>query len=74
MTMQELIQLYELTKDFCNEYSVMTDNYSLATGDNKFEKIGSEMEKMINERQMFFTFKTKLSQELKKRVIKKFTE
>ena len=72
MNLQELSALYSVATDICREYSKMTDGYILATGDNVLDasnRIPPEVQKTINERQMYFSIKDKITNELKKRLL-----
>ena len=55
--LNEMSSLYSLLTDICSDYSRMTDGYSIATGDNKFEQIPDEIREMINERQRFYEYR-----------------
>ena len=74
MSIGELYEIYTIVKDLCGEYARMTDNYSLATGDAKFEHLNTDMENMIQERQRFFTYKHRLGEEIKNRVKQVFED
>lgn len=72
MNLQELSALYNVATDICREYSRMTDGYILATGDNVLDttnRIPVDMQNTINERQMYFSIKDKITNELKKRLL-----
>ena len=72
MNITELAALYGVACDICREYSRMTDGYVLATGDNVLDPINaipSEIQDMINERQMYFGIKDKITKELKKKLL-----
>lgn len=72
MNLQELSALYSVATDICREYSKMTDGYILATGDNVLDasnRIPPEVQQTINERQMYFSIKDKITNELKKRLL-----
>ena len=50
----------------------MTDGYILATGDNVLDasnQIPTDIQNAINERQMYFAVKDRLTNELKKRLL-----
>lgn len=72
MDLQELASLYNVATDICREYSRMTDGYILATGDNVLDatkQIPVDIQNAINERQMYFSIKDKITNELKKRLL-----
>jgi len=69
LTFEELHSLYGVLTEFCSDYSRMTDRYSLATGDKEFENMPLETQQMINERQQFFSYREKVREEIKKRII-----
>ncbi len=60
LSLEELNSLYTIVNEVCSELSKMTDNYSLTTGDNKFEHIPLEFRKMIETRQKFISYKLRL--------------
>ena len=62
--LDELHSLYSVVNEICSEYSRMTDGYSLATGDNKFENIPEEVRGMIKDRQRFVSYKLRLKNAL----------
>lgn len=39
LSLEELHTLYAIVGELCADYSKMTDNYSLTTGDNMFENL-----------------------------------
>ena len=50
----------------------MTDGYILATGDNILDatnRVPADMQNIINERQMYFSIRDKITNELKKRLL-----
>ena len=72
MNLQELAALYSVATDICREYSRMTDGYILATGDNVLDatnRIPADMQNTINERQMYFSIKDRITNELKNRML-----
>ena len=72
MSIEQLFTFYNITTDICREYSRMTDGYVLATGDNILDPTHSvplDMQNTINERQMYFSIKDKITNELKKRLL-----
>lgn len=64
LSLEELHNLYGIVNEICGEFARMTDNYSLATGDNKFENLPEEVKSMINDRQRFVSYKLKLKDAL----------
>lgn len=56
-SLNDLSNLYILLGSMCEEYSRMTDGYSLATGDITFEYMPEETRRMIDERQRFFNYR-----------------
>ena len=69
--LEDLHVLYSIVSELCNDYSKMTDNYSLTTGDNTFEHIPEEFREMVKDRQKFISYKLKLKDALVNSVIKK---
>lgn len=72
MNIQELSALYSVAIDICREYSKMTDGYILATGDNVLDasnRIPSDVQNTINERQQYFAIKDRITNELKKKLL-----
>lgn len=72
MTIEELFTFYNIMNDICREYSIMTDGYILATGDNLLDpsnNVPKDMKDTIQERQKYFSIKDKITKELKKRVL-----
>ena len=72
MTLEELFAIYNVATDICREYSKMTDGYILATGDNVLDasnRIPSDVQNTINERQQYFAIKDRITNELKKRLL-----
>lgn len=72
MNIQELAALYSVAVSICSEYSRMTDGYILATGDNVLDpsnRIPQEVQQTIKERQMYFSVKDRITNELKKRLL-----
>jgi hypothetical protein len=50
----------------------MTDGYILATGDNVLDashRLPADVQNTINERQMYFSIKDRITNELKKRLL-----
>ena len=70
MKLDKLYTLYTIVSELCNDYSKMTDNYSLTTGDNTFEHIPEEFREMVKNRQRFISYKLKLKNALVNSVIK----
>lgn len=72
MSFEQLVTMYNVACDICKEYSRMTDGYILATGDNVLDtsnQIPTDIQNAINERQMYFAVKDRLTNELKKRLL-----
>ena len=72
MSLEQLFTFYNIATDICREYSRMTDGYVLATGDNILDPTHSvplDMQNTINERQMYFSIKDKITNELKNRLL-----
>lgn len=65
MTLDKLITLYGAISSICQDFSRMTDGYSLATGDSQFENIPEDIRNMISERQEFFSYREKVRDLLK---------
>lgn len=74
ITLEKILTLYSALNEICQDYSRMTDGYSLATGDNKFEDIPEDIRRMINERQEFFSYRAKIKDILKDKIIDEMTE
>lgn len=74
LALEELYSLYEIVNSICAEFSKMTDNYSLATGDSKFESIPEDVKGMIKDRQKFFSYKLRLRAALTNKVNEKMNE
>lgn len=70
LSLEELHTIYTIVGEICADYSKMTDNYSLTTGDNKFENIPDEVKGMIKDRQRFVSYRLKLKDALIKKIIK----
>ena len=64
LSLEELHTLYVIVGELCADYSKMTDNYSLTTGDNMFENLPDEVREMINDRQLFISYRLKLKEAL----------
>ena len=64
LSLEELHTLYAIVGELCGDYSKMTDNYSLTTGDNMFENLPDEVREMINDRQLFISYRLKLKEAL----------
>ena len=72
MSFEQLASMYNVATDICREYSRMTDGYILATGDNVLDasnRIPSDVQNTINERQQYFAIKDRITNELKKRLL-----
>jgi hypothetical protein len=68
MEFDELITLYNAISTICQDYSRMTDGYSLATGDKLFNNIPEDIRIMIKERQEFFSYREKVRNLLKSKI------
>lgn len=64
LSLEELHNLYGIVNEICGEFTRMTDNYSLTTGDNKFENLPEDVKNMVNDRQRFVSYKLKLKDAL----------
>ena len=64
LSLEELHTLYTIVGELCADYSKMTDNYSLTTGDNMFENLPDEVRGMINDRQLFISYRLKIKEAL----------
>ena len=64
LSLEELHALYVIVGELCADYSKMTDNYSLTTGDNMFENLPAEVSGMINDRQLFISYRLKIKEAL----------
>lgn len=64
LSLEELHTLYTIVGELCADYSKMTDNYSLTTGDNMFENLPAEVSGMINDRQLFISYRLKIKEAL----------
>ena len=72
MELDKLAALYSVANEICSEYSRMTDGYILATGDNVLDplnNIPTDIQNAINERQMYFSIRDRIANELKKRLL-----
>lgn len=68
LSIEELHTLYAVVGELCADYSKMTDNYSLTTGDNMFKNLPDEVKEMINDRQLFVSYRLKVKEALINRV------
>jgi hypothetical protein len=68
MELDELLTLYSAVSNICQDYSRMTDGYSLATGDKLFNNIPEDIRIMIKERQEFFSYREKIRNILKSKI------
>lgn len=68
MELDKLITLYSAVSNICQDYSRMTDGYSLATGDKLFDNIPEDIRIMIKERQEFFSYREKIRNILKNKI------
>jgi hypothetical protein len=64
LSLDKLHTLYSIVGELCADYSKMTDNYSLVTGDNQFENIPDDVKAMINTRQLLVSYRLKLKEAL----------
>ena len=71
-TFNELVQVYGVINEICNDYSRMTDMYSLASGDELFENTPDDIKKMIEERQKFFNIRNKIREEIKQKILQDY--
>lgn len=71
-TFNELVQVYGVINEICNDYSRMTDMYSLASGDELFENTPEDIKKMIEERQKFFNIRNKIREEIKQKILQDY--
>lgn len=67
-SLDELMTLYNALTAICDDYSRMTDGYTLSTGDSTFENLPDEVKVMIKERQEFFFMKRSVLDLLKIKV------
>lgn len=67
---EKLISLYGVVNEICQDYSRMTDGYSLATGDEMFESMPEDIKEMIKERQVFFSYRNRIKKILKDSIVK----
>ena len=67
--LDKLLTLYSAINEICQDYSRMTDGYSLATGDIKFEEIPEDIRRMIRERQEFFSYRSKIKSLLREKIL-----
>jgi hypothetical protein len=74
LTLERTLTLYSSLNEICQDYSRMTDGYSLATGDKQFEQIPDEIRKMIHERQLFFSYRGKVKEVLKKKILEEMKD
>lgn len=70
MSLEKLSSFYGIINELCSDFSRMTDNYSLATGDSTFQSMPNEIKDMISERQEFFSYREKIKEILKNKVKK----
>lgn len=68
MELDELLTLYSAVSNICQDYSRMTDGYSLATGDKLFNNIPEDIRIIIKERQEFFSYREKIRNILKSKI------
>jgi len=74
MGIEKLSSLYSIVNELCSDYSRMTDGYSLATGDNKFENMPKDIVDMVSDRQRFFSYRGILKEMIKNKVTKIFED
>lgn len=72
--MDKLLTLYSAISNICQDFSRMTDGYSLATGDKQFERIPEDIRNMIKERQEFFSYKDRVRNIIKAKIRKEMSE
>lgn len=72
LSLSSLSQLYGVIKEICQDYAKLTDNYALSTGDNKFENTTPQMDKVVGDRQRFFSYKFKVEKLLKEKIEESF--
>ena len=72
--MDKLLTLYSAISNICQDFSRMTDGYSLATGDKRFERIPEDIRNMIKERQEFFSYKDRVRNIIKAKIRKEMSE
>jgi hypothetical protein len=72
LNFEELISLYTILNEICGDYARMTNMYSLASGDELFERTPEDIKKMIGERQQFFNIKNKVKEEIKKQILENY--
>lgn len=70
LSLEKVYELYSIVKDLCGEYSRVTDNYSLTTGDKTFENIPEEFKSFIEIRQKLVGYKLKLNDLIINKIIK----
>ena len=73
LSLEKLHSLYVIVSEICADFSKMTDNYSLTTGDNKFQNLPEEVKEMINDRQLFVSYLLKIKKALINKVVKEMT-
>ena len=69
LSLEKIVTLYGAVSEICQDYSRMTDGYSLATGDDKFESMPEEIRNMISERQLFFSYRNKVKSVMKDKIM-----
>ena len=72
--LDKLLTLYGAISNICQDFSRMTDGYSLATGDKQFERIPEDIRNMIKERQEFFSYKDRVRNIIKTKIRKEMSE
>ena len=72
--LDKVLTLYSAISNICQDFSRMTDGYSLATGDKQFERIPEDIRNMIKERQEFFSYKDRVRNIIKAKIRKEMSE
>lgn len=70
MSLEKISGVYSVLTSLCEDYSRMTDNYSLATGDSLFESMPSDILKMVANRQKFFGYRERIKEILLNKIDK----
>ena len=74
LSLEELHAYYGILSELCADYSRLTDGYSLATGDNKFQDMPKPMQEAIDERQEFFSYREYIKTLMKEKLRKELNE
>jgi len=72
MSFDKLAGLYSVINEICSDYSKMTDNYSLATGDKMFESMPKDIRDMVHDRQKFFGYRNIVKEVIKNKITEIF--